>query len=321
MIGKDINKAAEFLKAGKVVGIPTETVYGLAANALNEEAVVTIFEVKKRPFFDPLIIHVPDWASLEKHVELVPPLLEKLGHTFMPGPLTLLLEKKKHIPDLITAGSPKVAIRIPAHPLALQLLKLLDFPLAAPSANPFGYISPTAAIHVEDQLGEVIPYILDGGPSAVGLESTIVGLEKNEVTIYRKGGLEVEKIQDCIGRKVIVQDHSSSHPQAPGMLTSHYAPKTPFYLESSLRDGKDVENNENTGFLRFMNYHPGSPEKNQRILSATGEMHEAARNIFRFMRELDNLGLRAIYAELLPETGLGLAINDRLRRASVHGAQ
>ena len=304
-----------------MVGLPTETVYGLAANALNEEAVITIFEVKKRPFFDPLIIHVPDWQTLEQHVEMVPPVLEKLGKTFMPGPLTLLLDKKKHIPDLITSGSSRVAVRIPSHPMTLQVLRALDFPIAAPSANPFGYISPTTAQHVYDQLGDQIPYILDGGSATVGLESTIVGLEHGEVTIYRKGGLEVEKIHECVGGTINVQDHSSSHPQAPGMLTSHYAPKTPFYLLTTLNKGNILEKTKNVGFLKFKNYDPHAPEINQRVLSASGDMHEAARNIFRYMRELDDLGLQAIYAELLPETGLGMAINDRLRRASVHEAQ
>jgi L-threonylcarbamoyladenylate synthase len=314
--GTDIAYAAELLRNGEVVGIPTETVYGLAGNALLEESVLTIFEVKKRPHFDPLIIHVSSLEDMEKYVVSVPDSLSKLAKRFMPGPLTLLLEKRNIIPDLVTAGSPLVAVRIPSHPLTLALLEMLDFPLAAPSANPFGYISPTTAAHVADQLGNQIPYILDGGPCQVGLESTIVGLENGRLTIFRKGGLELEAIREFSGREIDVRDHSSSQPEAPGMLTMHYAPVTPFVLLDKKEEWDTLQDNPGHCYLRFSTALKHIPMERQRILSPAGHLHEAARNLFRSMRELDEVGCKAIYAEKIPETGLGRAINDRLKRAS-----
>lgn len=316
LIGKDLHIAANLLQKGFVVGIPTETVYGLAANALNEDAVVSVFEIKKRPFFDPLIIHVDSWTSALLYVKNVPEVLEKLAFECMPGPLTLLLEKKEIIPDLVTSGSDKVAIRLPSHSMTKELLGLLDFPLAAPSANPFGYISPTTAKHVEDQLGKEVSYILDGGPSQVGLESTIVGMENGQLTIYRKGGLEAETIEKIAGQKVFVKEHSSSQPLAPGMLTSHYAPKTTFEFLEHADDWKQINISDHTACLRFTDYYPGINQKNQKILSASGDLHEAARHVFSYMRELDDSDAEIIYAEKLPDTGLGLAINDRLKRAA-----
>jgi len=316
LIGKDIHKAANLLQKGFVVGIPTETVYGLAANALNEDAVVSVFEIKKRPFFDPLIIHVGSWEEALRYVKNVPPVLEQLALQCMPGPLTLLLEKKANIPDLVTSGSEKVAVRIPSHPMTRSLLSLLDFPLAAPSANPFGYISPTTAKHVEDQLGREIPYILDGGPSEVGLESTIIGMENDELTIFRKGGLEVETIGRLAGQKVAVKEHSNSQPLAPGMLTSHYAPKIPFVCLEFANDWESIKASDRIAYLRFTGYFPGAPQKNHKILSVSGDLHEEARNIVSGMHTVDELDIDLIYAEKLPETGLGLAINDRMKRAS-----
>ncbi|MBK6364380.1 MAG: threonylcarbamoyl-AMP synthase [Saprospiraceae bacterium] len=316
MIGNDINFASELLKTGNVVGIPTETVYGLAANALNVEAVLKVFEVKNRPHFDPLIIHVSDVSEMDKYVKYIPDVLRNLAEKCMPGPITLLLEKKEIIPDLVTSGSPFVAIRIPSHTMTRQLLQKCDFPLAAPSANPFGYISPTTAQHVEDQLGDKIPYILDGGPCEVGLESTIVGIENGKVTVFRKGGLPVDTIENILGHPVELKLHSSSQPSAPGMLSLHYAPHKPFYIVHDENEwGKVIKNNE-ACVLRFDSFLPDFPKENQRVLSVKADMKEAAKNLFACMRELDKLPGENIYAELLPERGLGLAINDRLRRAA-----
>ncbi len=311
-IGTDIDAARAFLEAGQVVGIPTETVYGLAANALDPDAVLTIFQVKNRPAFDPLIVHTD---SLDKAATLVtyfPDAARHLAEAFWPGPLTLLLPKHDRIPDLVTSGLSTVAVRVPNHPLTLSLLRSLTFPLAAPSANPFGYISPTTAQHVADQLGDRVPYILDGGPAQVGLESTIIGFDNDVPTVFRLGGMAVEQIERVIG-PVQVRTHSTSNPQAPGMLSSHYAPRKPLTL---LKPGQQPDLGELIGGLVFQKLLPGIPAERQRILSPSGDMTEAAKNLFAYLRALDTLDVVRLYAELLPNVGLGRAINDRLRRAA-----
>ncbi len=314
MIGTTIDIAAAYLRAGEVVGIPTETVYGLACNALNPFAITKVFEVKERPFFDPLIIHVKDTDQINLYAELENDLLIKLAKEQMPGPLTLLLKKKDIIPDLITAGSEKVAIRIPSHPLAQKLLSQLDFPLAAPSANPFGYISPTTAKHVDQQLGNKIPYILDGGECAVGIESTIVGMEGDILVVYRKGGLSLDHLYQYTDN-IRVNETSTSKPDAPGMLLSHYAPNCPIVIVKNWNEANI--NEQRGGFLTF-NEKVESIENCTNVnLSITGDYHEAARNLFAALRHLDSLNLNVIYTKLLPEENLGIAINDRLRRAAV----
>ena len=315
MIGTDLVYAAQLLRRGQVVAIPTETVYGLAGNALDKKAISEIFHVKQRPSFDPLIIHIADVEKAEKWVKKIPDDLMSLARQFMPGPLTILVERKAIIPDLVTAGSPFVALRVPAHPLTQALLKELDFPLAAPSANPFGYISPTQAVHVQQQLGEKIPYILDGGPCPVGLESTIVGLEEGQLTIFRKGGLAIESIEEAVGNTIRVKPFSSSNPKAPGMLKSHYAPHTPFFL-GQLEEVLQQFGKDRVGYLGFKSYVPQLPKTHQVLLSPEGSFKKAAQNLFACMRDLDNRALDGIVAEILPEQNLGIAINDRLRRAA-----
>lgn len=230
--GEDVQQAAILLKEGKLVAIPTETVYGLAANALDPHAVTQIFAAKKRPFFDPLIVHISGISEVEKYAVSIPGTALKLARALWPGPLTLLLPKKEIIPDIVTSGLDTVGLRVPAHPLTLALLKNLPFPLAAPSANPFGYISPTTAQHVADQLGDSISYILDGGPSTVGIESTIVGFEGEDIIVHRLGGTSLEALEEITGTEVQLRLNNSSHPVAPGQLTSHYAPQKPFMLGS-----------------------------------------------------------------------------------------
>jgi L-threonylcarbamoyladenylate synthase len=314
-IDTDIAKAIAFLEAGELVSVPTETVYGLAANALNPTAVVKIFEAKNRPQFNPLIVHCGSLEQMERYVLAFPPLAKKLIQHFMPGPLTLLLPKKDIIPDLVTAGSDKVAIRIPNHPLTLELLQKIDFPLAAPSANPSGYVSPTTSAHVFAQLQGKIPYILEGGASNVGIESTIVGWnEKNEPVIYRLGGLSHEEIEDVCNRKLLILTHAESKPKTAGQLLSHYAPRTPLLL-GNIPIFLEEYGTEKVGILSFQKRYKQIPPENQYILSPKGDFSEAAQNLFDAMRHLDGLGLRAIFAEEVPEQGLGLAINDRLRRA------
>lgn len=313
-IGTDIQKAAQLLKTGKLVAIPTETVYGLAGNAFNEDTVIRIFEAKDRPQFDPLIVHSSSTQWIKEHVSEIPPLAQKLMNDFCPGPLTLVLPKKTIIPDIVTSGLDSVAVRVPSHPMTQELLKLLDFPLAAPSANPFGYVSPTTAKHVNDQLGDKIDYILDGGPTTVGLESTIIGFEDGKAIVYRLGGLSIDVIEDSIG-KVEVALNQSSDPKAPGMLKSHYSPGKPLYFGNPGQLISDFEG-KRIGFLGFMTPLEFLPPDRQLLLSPHGDLQEAAINLFAFLRQMETFPVDVILAEELPDIGLGKAINDRLRRAA-----
>lgn len=313
IIGKDIKEVIRLLNADEVIGLPTETVYGLAGNAFSEEAVTKIFEVKNRPTFDPLIVHTSSFERLNEFVSDIPEKAQLLAKHFMPGPLTLLLPKNKNISDLVTSGLETVAVRIPNHALAIELLQNLSFPLAAPSANPFGYISPTSAQHVDTQLGKKIKYILDGGECGVGIESSIIGFVNDEVVVYRKGGLAIENIEAVVG-KVRIEEHSSSNPKAPGMLKSHYAPRTPFVLSEKLNFQDLID--KKIGYLAFQAKHPNIPVENQLLLSNAGDLHEAAKNLFANMRTLDSMEFDIIFTELAPEIGLGRAINDRIIRAT-----
>lgn len=315
VIGSDLNEAARLLTAGQLVAIPTETVYGLAANALNPEAVLRIFEVKERPSFDPLIVHVNSIAALQEYASSVPHQAMALAQEFWPGPLTLVLPKKEIIPDLVTSGLPGVGLRMPAHPLALSLLRQLPFPLAAPSANPFGYISPTLPQHVYRQLQGKIPYILDGGPCTIGVESTIVGFEGDEVLVYRLGGLPFEHIQRIVpGAQLRL--NASSNPAAPGMLLSHYAPRKPLLL-GEIEKLLEMHPGRRTAVLSFRRDFSDIPGVSAcEVLSPSGDLHEAAAHLFAAMRRLDEADLDLILAEPVPDTGIGRAVNDRLRRAS-----
>lgn len=315
-LGQDIAKAKELLERGELVAIPTETVYGLAGNALNPDAVASIFETKNRPSFDPLIIHTHSVDRVGDFVAEFPEELKKLAQAFWPGPLTLLLPRKAIIPDLVTSGLDRVAVRVPYHSLTQSLLANLDFPLAAPSANPFGYISPTSALHVEKQLGAKIPYILDGGSCEVGLESTIVGIEEGEVVVYRLGGLEIAEIETIVG-EVRVKTHSSSNPAAPGLLEAHYAPRKPLILGDLDKLIPDY-NSRGVSFavLSLQRDFLLLSDRLQIKLSSNGNLKEAAKNLFSALRELDEMKVEVILSELMPEEGLGRAINDRLKRAS-----
>ncbi|AWW30111.1 threonylcarbamoyl-AMP synthase [Echinicola strongylocentroti] len=315
-IGKDINKAKQLLEKGELVGIPTETVYGLAGNALDPSAVGKIFETKNRPSFDPLIVHTGSVEQISAYTTEILPELAVLAEQFWPGPLTLLLPKKSIVPDLVTSGLDQVAVRVPSHPLTRELLLSLDFPLAAPSANPFGYISPTCASHVVDQLDGKISYVLDGGSCQIGLESTIVGVEEGQITIYRLGGVEVSEIKKAVGN-VLILPQSSSNPKSPGMLKSHYAPRIPFVVgDLSQLVPHYLSKGEKIGVLSFdIAYDDVAPE-HQRILSKTGDFREAAQNLFAAMRYLDKQDVSVILSGEMPEKGLGKAVNDRLRRAA-----
>jgi L-threonylcarbamoyladenylate synthase len=314
IISKEISEAALFLKIGQLVGIPTETVYGLAANATDLKAVVKIFETKNRPDFDPLIVHIGQASDIQIWGKNIHPKLVEITNKLWPGPLTVVVEKSDSIPDLVTSGLSTVGIRMPNHPLTLALLRAIPFPLAAPSANPFGYISPTSAKHVDDQLGEKIPFILDGGPCDVGVESTIIQIINEEIHVLRWGGID-EKQLSIFGLPVISAAHSTSKPNAPGQLTSHYAPRKPFYLGNI----EELESDFKGKRVGRLFWNKKSELATDRTLSIQSDLNEAARNLFRLMRELDTLNIDVILAETVPQEGIGRAINDRLKRAAAQG--
>lgn len=314
-IGTDLREAAHLLTQNKLVAIPTETVYGLAANALSEAAVLSVFKSKNRPFFDPLIIHLPSIDKVNTYTTLNNESFIKLAENFWPGPLTLLLPKKNNVPDIVTSGLNLVGVRVPQHALTLKLLRLINFPLAAPSANPFGYISPTSAQHVYNQLGNRVDYIIDGGECTVGLESTIVGCEEENICIYRLGGLTVEEIEKVVG-KVKLNINLSGNPKTPGQLKSHYAPKKPLFVGNinlllKENSGKKI------GIICFGYQNYESSNTIVYNLSKKQNINEAALNLFSYLRLADNDDTDIVICELLPEEGLGLAINDRLRRAAI----
>lgn len=317
IVGQDIDQAAALLKAGELVAIPTETVYGLAGNALNEEAVSQIFKVKNRPYFDPLIIHIPHIDALGRYAEIPSTNDLRLLAHFWPGPLTYLALKKDIIPDLITAGSPYVAVRVPKQPLTLALLNQLNFPLAAPSANPFGYVSPTTAQHVADQLGKDIPYILNGGDAEVGIESTIIGRVDERLVVYRLGGISLEELEAISGERIAEVRRSSSSPEAPGMLSLHYSPHCRLSLLDHQQSIATLKSQPEV-WLGFGALPTELPASTQVFwLSKDGDVLEAARNVFKVLRQLDEQAIQYAAVRLLPEIGLGRAVNDRLIRAAV----
>lgn len=316
IIGTNIELACELLIRGEAVAIPTETVYGLAANACNPDAVIKIFEAKNRPHFNPLIVHTHSWESALNYTLEVPEIAHRLAAIFSPGPLTFLLPKKNNIPDLVTAGSDLVALRIPNHPITLALLKQLDFPLAAPSANQFGYISPTTAAHVMQSLEGKISYILDGGTTTVGLESTIIGFDEQEnVIVHRVGGVTIEDIEKVIGKKVLMtetKDHNK--PQTSGQLKSHYAPNTPLYI-GDIEHLYATHRSSKTALISLSETYHELDITHRFILSPNNDLNEAAQKLFAALRQIDELEVDVIIAERFPNQGLGIAINDRLKRA------
>jgi L-threonylcarbamoyladenylate synthase len=312
-VGRDLALAKALLDDEQLVAIPTETVYGLAGNALSERALAAIFRAKNRPQFNPLIMHLPFWQAVKPYVTYLPEAATTLAMHFSPGPIAYLLFRRPHVPDLLTAGHPKLAVRIPAHPLTLQLLRSLSYPLAAPSANTFGYVSPTSAAHVVQGLGGKVAYVIDGGTCAVGVESTIVDFEGDTVVVRRLGGISVAQIEAVLDAKVVVATQPTDHPVAPGMLASHYATATPLVVGSAAHLQKKYPG-KNLLCIGFGSV-PGTPGFN---LSQSGDTDEAARNLFATMRLADAAGADLIVAPLLPAAGLGPAINDRLQKAQHH---
>lgn len=309
-----LEQAASILKSGGLVGLPTETVYGLGANALDPVAVAKIFAAKERPFFDPLIVHIPDIDWVPRVARVFPPLARKLAQHFWPGPLTLVLPKSDIIPDLVTSGLPGVGVRIPAHDMTRQVMRLADIPVAAPSANPFGKLSPTTAEHVFHQLGDRVDAILDGGPCRIGIESTVLRVDDDRVTLLRYGGISLEEIEDLIGPIDRLVDQTSHAPAAaPGMLTSHYAPRTPLIIADNL--SAEVGSGP-VGLLTLGGDGDLSRFSQVEVLSPSGDLVTAAANFFQALHRLDRLNLRLIVARRFPDKGLGRALNDRLKRAA-----
>jgi len=315
MISNDIYHAAHLLGADEIVAIPTETVYGLAANIYSEKAIQAIFALKKRPLVNPLIVHIGSKAQANDIVQEVPEIASKLMDKFWPGSLTLVMKKKNSVPNTVTGGKDTVAVRMPDHPLTLQLLDLLPFPLAAPSANPFGSISPTTALHVDQYFKESLPMALDGGACQNGLESTIIGFENGHPVLYRLGAIALEEIENEIG-PVIVKNFEELHPNAPGMMARHYAPKTLTIVTENIAKTVHEYSDKRTGLLLFSSKISAANTVHQEVLSASGDLKEAASNLYSAMHRLDAMNLQVILAEQFPNTELGRAINDRLRRAS-----
>jgi L-threonylcarbamoyladenylate synthase len=313
---ESIRRAGRIIKAGGLVAFPTETVYGLGCDAMNADAAVKVFEAKRRPQFDPLIVHIADLTQLEMVIASLPAMGQRLIDAFWPGPLTLVLPKQPAIPDLITAGLSTVAVRMPNHPVAQTLIREAGTPIAAPSANLFGYVSPTTAQHVADGLGNRVDLILDNGPCPIGVESTIVSLAGPQPELLRPGSITIEQLSSIIGsiRRSVSVNHT---PIAPGQLSRHYATQTQLTILASAGARPVLKDGVRAGLL--IHSHPRDTDDRfaaVEVLSSPGDLREAARHLFAALRRLDSLGLDRIYAEPCQEEGLGVAIMDRLRRCA-----
>lgn len=305
-----ITKAASILKSGGLVAFPTETVYGLGASALNPQSVARVFEVKKRPSFDPFIVHISDPSEVEHLCRDISRKAFDLMDKFWPGPLTLVLPKSNIVPDIVSAGNETLAVRMPSHPTALEIIKESGLPIAAPSANPFSRLSPTTAEHVSRQIGSKIDLIIDGGSCSVGVESTVIGLV-NEAVLLRPGGIPLEEIEKVIGP--VGRSLSSINPHSPGQLLYHYSPHTTLKIitDKSFKVPEGIK----AGLLSFKGPNSENGVEIIEVLSNTGSLVQAASNLFSALHRLDLMGLDIIYAEPVPEIGVGMAIMDRLKKA------
>ena len=310
---ESIARAVELLREGGVVAFPTETVYGLGADAFNPMAVARIFEVKKRPHFDPLIVHIGGKAWLDRIAERLEEPLARLIDRFWPGPLTVIVKKRPSLPDIVTAGLPTVGVRMPSHPVALHLLRDFGGPIAAPSANPFGYMSPTRAGHVSRMFSERLPLILDGGSSTFGIESTIVSVQSDGVVVHRFGAVSLEELREVVPL-VTERRKGATDPSCttPGELPYHYAPHRPLVIIDS---PKEI-GNPRSSYLAFREIPRETPVLHVKVLSGSGDLREAAAHFFSHLIELDTDDVDVIYAEKIPEEGLGRAMMERLRKAS-----
>ena len=309
---EDLKFAGKKIKEGKLVAIPTETVYGLGADAFNTEAVAKIFEAKKRPFFDPLIVHIADRDMLDKIAFVEGEKAEKMIKRFWPGPVTMIFKRKECVPDIITSGLETVAVRMPSNKYALEIIKNSTGAVAAPSANPFGYLSPTTAEHVADQLGTSVDYVVDGGKCMVGVESTIIDMTRDIPMVLRPGGLDPALIREEIG-EIEIFNRSTVNPTAPGQLPNHYAPRVPLFIVEDFESVKDIKNK---AALLLSSSDTDITFDKVEILSESGNLIEAASNLFESLHNLDKSGVDAIYVKRVADEGIGRAINDRLYKAS-----
>lgn len=316
ILSTSVQLAKTYLEKGGVIGLPTETVYGLAGNIWDQEAINKIFAIKERPKNHPLIAHVAHWNQVESIASDIPAMAQQLADRFWPGPLTMILTAKPDVPSAATAGLGTIAVRMPEHPLALKLLSALPFPLVAPSANPFGKISPTSAMHVFSYFKGKIPLTLDGGNCKIGLESTIIGFKDNAVVIYRQGVISKDDILEVLPNTAVYYDIDNQS-NYPGSHRAHYAPKTPLIITESLEETLEKYTDQKIGLLSL-----GTKGENFstiaeiRYLSKTNDLKEAASNLYAHLHELDRLNLDVIVAELFPTSDLGMVLNDKLIRAS-----
>ncbi|MDP3149695.1 MAG: L-threonylcarbamoyladenylate synthase [Ignavibacteria bacterium] len=311
-IRDQISKAAEIIRRGGLVAFPTETVYGLGADGLNPVAVAKVFEVKNRPTFNPLILHIENKDRLNTVCEIPTDKVYDLINEFWPGPLTLVLPKKSNVPAIVTGGLETVAIRMPDNSIALELIRQSDTPIAAPSANLFGQLSPTRAVHVQKQLGEKIDMILDGGKCSIGIESTILLIENEEVTVLRHGGIPVESLREVIG-EIKLFPKKSDRPNAPGQLPFHYSPQTPILMLTL--ENIEKHKNQKIGAIFFKGNYSKFNFAREIILSRNGSLSEAAANLFSTLHKLDDMQLDCILVEPFPPEGLGVALMDRIQKA------
>lgn len=319
IISAHIPKAIAILENEELVAIPTETVYGLAGNIYSEKAIMSIFETKQRPLFNPLIVHIASSKQLHTVAKTIPKKALQLAETFWPGALTLVLPKQDTIPDLITAGKPTVAVRVPNHPVTKKLLEQLDFPLAAPSANPFSCISPTTAKHVEGYFKNALKMVLEGGACTSGIESTIIGFDGETPLLYRLGAISQDAIEAVTGKITVVntlKDNTETTPEAPGMLKKHYAPRTKTIQTADILKSISNHTDKKIGVLRFCDTLQHEAIKAQIVLSPTKNLAEAMAKLYNAMHELDALDLDLIIVDTFPNEGLGKSINDRLKRAT-----
>jgi len=311
---ESLSEAATTLANGGIVAFPTETVYGLGADATNPEAVTKVFEAKERPSFDPLIVHITSRDQVRELVTEIPEKASLLMDKFWPGPLTIILPKKDIIPDLVTSGLNTVALRHPNHPIAQKLIELSGKPIAAPSANLFSRTSPTSAAAVLDMLDGRIDGVVDEGECEVGVESTVISFCEPEPTLFRPGGISHSELEEVIGTVVTLTGNAKKS-SAPGRSLRHYAPSCPMYLDLPESD----MNKENAGQLCYSDAEVLPGFDHTIVLSPNGDLRETAHNLYSALRTLGALNLSTIYATSVPERGVGTAVNDRLRRASENG--
>jgi L-threonylcarbamoyladenylate synthase len=315
LVGKDVDKAAAYLQQEELVAIPTETVYGLAANACSDTAVKKVYAVKQRPSHNPLIVHIDSFDKLHRYTTAIPAAAKLLMEAFAPGPITFILPANGRLSAFVNSRHRQVAFRVPAHPLTEQLLKALPFPLVAPSANLFTTISPTHPSHVMKNFNGAIPYILDGGSCSVGIESTVVGFdEKGQPVVYRQGAITAMEIGAVSGKPVRLNHRDKT--LSPGLSSHHYAPRTPLFLLKEKEAIPEDWGSNRVGILCFSQYRKEFPKQNQFVLSPSQHMALAAQNLYKGLHYLDEMKLDVLFAELCPADGLGSTINDRLQRAA-----